>query len=710
MDALTPLAPTVMTVNDFLYILFRHKWKILSCAALGFAAAAAYFFLKPPPFQSEAKLYIRYVLDSSSPGVPGADARSVSTDQRGDTIINTEVEILGSMDIALQVADTVGVDRLMGREKGPKDREHAAALVRQNLLIEPLPKSNVIRLTYQSPDPALVQPVLAAVVDAYLKKHVEVHQGAGAVGDFLSQETDQLRSRLAQTEEELRQAKNKAGIISVDDSKKNYGDQIAAIQKEIFATEAELAERSGAITAAAGHPPTPAPAATGPAAPAGVTPDDSVDEYRVLLNRIAWLENREQVLLTQFTEQNQRVKEVRAQLADAEKRRQALEQSYPGLLRIGAAGPGGAAPAATAAGTFDVAAATAQLDGLQSKIKVLNAELDQIRKQASTEDQMEGTISELQRQKDLQETNYRYYAVHLEANRIDEALGSGRALNIAEIQTPTAPHTERVKERKIIGALAVSGIALGLGWALLIELLFDHSIRRPEDVSRVLRLPLFLSVPDFGRGAHDQHIFHETLRDRMLAYFESRNLTHKPKLLAVTGVGRKSGVTTTASGLAQCLSETGDGNVLLVDMTQSQGSAQQFYKGNPVVGIDQLLDTPDTAAVQDKLFVVGTEAKSDRLSRALPARFSQLVPKLKASDFDYIIFDMPSVNQISVTPRLAGFMDMVLLVVESEHTDRDIARQAAELLGASHAPVGVVLNRSRNYLPSRVHHDFLGVS
>jgi Mrp family chromosome partitioning ATPase len=189
-------------------------------------------------------------------------------------------------------------------------------------------------------------------------------------------------------------------------------------------------------------------------------------------------------------------------------------------------------------------------------------------------------------------------------------------------------------------------------------------------------------------------------------------MTHKPKLVAVTGVGRNSGVTTTAAGLAHSLSETGEGNVLLVDMTVGQGSAQQFYKGKAVCGLDQLLEnTRDTAQVQDKLYVVGTQSdSSDKLLRALPIRFNQLVPKLKAGDFDYIIFDMPPVNQISITPRLAGFMDMVLLVVESEHTDRDLAQQAATLLAASQAHVGAVMNKTRNYLPSKAHHDFLGTS
>jgi Mrp family chromosome partitioning ATPase len=247
-----------------------------------------------------------------------------------------------------------------------------------------------------------------------------------------------------------------------------------------------------------------------------------------------------------------------------------------------------------------------------------------------------------------------------------------------------------------------------LAWAFLIEFYFDRSIRRPQDIERGLRIPLFLSIPDFGRNGHNRDVFHETLRDRLIAYFESRGLTHKPKLVAITGVSAKAGVTMTAAGLARSLSETGEGNVLLVDMTQSQGSAQQFNKGKPVCGIDHLLETRNDAQVQDNLFVVGTDEKSEKLSRALPHRFNSLVPKLKASDFDYIIFDMPAVNQISITPRLAQFMDMVLLVVESEHTDRDIAKQAAVLLADSHAHVGAILNKTRNYVPSRAHHEFLG--
>jgi len=110
--------------------------------------------------------------------------------------------------------------------------------------------------------------------------------------------------------------------------------------------------------------------------------------------------------------------------------------------------------------------------------------------------------------------------------------------------------------------------------------------------------------------------------------------------------------------------------------------------------------------VQDKLFVVTEIGKGDRLPRALPMRFNHLIPKLKASDFDYIIFDMPPVSEVSITPRLAGFMDIVLLVIESEKTDQDIVKGAAALLARSKAHVGAILNKTRTYVPPRLYQEF----
>jgi polysaccharide biosynthesis transport protein len=728
-----------LDLGDIYYTLFRHKWKIIICTLVGLAAAAAVYKLTPPPYQSETKLFIRYVIaEGKSLGPGGDDSVKLNVDQRGETIINSEIEILTSLDLAIQVAKNVGPEKILAKINGGKDSIEAASVVRGGLSVDVPPKSSVIRLVFRHPDPEVVQVVLREMVDAYLKKHREVHSVAGMAGDFLAQQTDDLRSRLLRTEEELNKVTNKAGVVSVDDAKKSYSEQISRIRQEIFDTQADLVERSSILQIMTKQNATGTDDATKLAPP----PQDKIDLYQKISVRLDLLQRRDQDLSTQFTDESPRVKEVRAMIAETSEQKRNLENDFPALTRLRIAitpGPGGGGKPSD----FDPLAQAANVAALQAKLKILNTQMESVRTEISKLEDLEGSIHELTRQKELEDANYRYYSSSLEKSRVQEALGGGGISNINQVETPTPPHKDWKKTYQIIGGIAGSGLALGLIWAFLIEFYFDRSIRRPADIERRLKLPLFLTVPMLGRRHRlklanhapsstpvngnastalaapqsQDHPpldpFYETLRDRLISYFESINLTHKPKLVAVTGLGQNAGVTTTAASLARSFSETGEGNVLLVDMTQGQGSAQHFHKGKSMDGLEQmfLFDSKSRAQVHDNLYVVSESPNNARLAKGMPHRFNQMLPRLKASDFDYIIFDMPAVSQISVTPRIAGAMDMVLMVLESEKTDRDTAQRAAALLKQSNPNVGAILNKSKSYVPASLHQDrefFLG--
>src|SRR5512137_715987 len=93
-------APATMDLGEILYIIFRHKWKILFLSLLAVGAALSLPFIRPVAFRSEARLYIRYVVESQSPAQgAGGDSRIRSPDVRGDSIINTELQILTSWNI-----------------------------------------------------------------------------------------------------------------------------------------------------------------------------------------------------------------------------------------------------------------------------------------------------------------------------------------------------------------------------------------------------------------------------------------------------------------------------------------------------------------------------------------------------------------------------------------------------------------------------------
>ncbi len=724
-------APSLQ-LGDIYYLLFRHKRIILISTALGLCWAALAYKYIAPPYTSEAKLFIRYVLESKAPG-PTDTSSVVSPDSRGETLISSEIQILTSLDLSKEVALAVGPEKIVPKAAASNALASAALLICNQLDVTLEPKSTVLKINFTHPDPTVIQPVLQEVLIQYQKKHIEVHRTSGMLSELLSKETDTLRARLAQTEDALRKARNKAGVISLEESKKSNAELISRLKQELFSAQAQLAEQNAILQEIKGGLP-PEQLTDNANLPAPAT---LIQAHQDLSLRIDALRRREQELLIQFTPENSRVKEVRSQLAEANSKKTQLESEYPQIIRY-------AVPVADQNGNqtnksrIQIADEIALIASIEAKIKILRQQYDQVQAEASTLDQMEVAIIELRRQQELEEKNYRDYSASLTKSRSAEALNSDRVSNISEIESPTPPQRNWKKTNKILMALSFGGLLFGLCWAVLVEYFFDRSIRRPNDVEHSLKLPLFLAIPRLANGSHGHALpnreikllqnsdpsdtseaivpheeanilnpYFETLRDRLIAYFESINLRHRPKLIAVTGLGRESGVSTTAAGLARSLSETGEGNVLLVDMTQKkgEGTAMPFSQGKAMSDIDHILATQASIKSENKLFVVSEGTSSEKLSRQLPQRFNQLVPKLKASNFDYIIFDMPPVSQISVTARLASSMDMILMVVESEKTDREMAQRAAALLSKVNANVGVVLNKTKTYVPGKLFKD-----
>src|SRR6185369_9352448 len=50
--------------------------------------------------------------------------------------------------------------------------------------VEPLKKTKLIRVSYQSPDPQLSAKVLQTLIGFYMEKHLQVHRLPGALGFF----------------------------------------------------------------------------------------------------------------------------------------------------------------------------------------------------------------------------------------------------------------------------------------------------------------------------------------------------------------------------------------------------------------------------------------------------------------------------------------------------------------------------------------------
>ena len=106
---------------------------------------------------------------------------------------------MGSGDSA---ADAIGVKRFLPDSGGAASKTEAAATI-SGALGSAGRGSNIIFAAYANPDPELATLVLDELLNRYFTKHLEVHRSAGAF-DFVTQQTDQVHTRLNETEDALK--------------------------------------------------------------------------------------------------------------------------------------------------------------------------------------------------------------------------------------------------------------------------------------------------------------------------------------------------------------------------------------------------------------------------------------------------------------------------------------------------------------------------
>src|SRR6187551_324850 len=615
-------------LDDVLLALFKRKSTILLCALLGIIAAVSLYFLWPPSYESRAKLLVRYVLERSGVDPIEAEKAVAASSNEGDRVIGAEVEILTSWDLAVQVADAISPKRL-----GASSKEAAAINVLAGLKVIPDKGSNIIFISYKNHDPRMATAVLQELLSRYFVKHLEVHRSAGAF-DFVTQQTDQVRARLSQTEDALQALKEKTGIASLKEGREALTAEQSKTREALNAAEAELAEKQAVVR----------------------------------------------------------------QTGDTKaKRRKASE-------------PADKTPAS----------GKARVAGVEAKVESLNSRLHDIDERIKELSEVAPQIEDLERKRAMDEANYKYFAASLEKARVDEALDPSKMPNISAVQRPSPPILDTKRRDKLALGLAGGGLALGIALVLLRELVLNRTVSRPSELENRLRIPLMLSIPYTNSrnghsplpngtsphvkapaprhsnlapwdGRHFIRPYCDAIRDRLGLYFELNNLTHKPKLVGVAGFSDAAGASTLAAGLASSLSETNEDKVLLVDVSLGPEEVHPFFKGKPAYSLAAALQPrTDISSASDNLYLATVASPtSGGLAQVGLKKFFDMMPNMKASDFDYIIFDMPPLHQTSPTWGMAAFMDRLLLVVEAEKNNRDVIKRGCAKLTAERPNLAV---------------------
>ena len=749
------------TLRDVYSVLFRHKWKMMLFLLVVVGIVTVGTLRRPDVFRSEAKLMLRLGRESVTLDPTATTGQMIHVSESRQNQIKSELEIFKSREIAEKVVNAIGPAEFLRRpdevSKGDassgndvgrsaprktvsiriavrrlrnrlglssqvrplSNRETAVLMVMNNLKVEVLKDTNIIKMSYEAQHPKLAQDVLTILIDLYLEKHLAVHQTPGSY-QFFTQESNSLRNKLANAENELRDLKDRTGISSLEEQRPVILNRFGNLKQQIGDVEAELAASRAKVQALqktlAGMP---------DAVVIGETTGFSNYAADLMRARLYELQMKEKDIVSKFAQDSRQAQMIHQEVAEA---KALLDDEKAKPVRAQVTRGVNTAHQQLQSALF---AEQASLSSLQAKADDLKRQLADAQVGLKTLNDADLRITQLKREIDIQEVNYRKYSENLEQTRIDQALEIGKISNISVVQPAIFP-------LRPAGASKMLNIALGLflgifgaiGLAFFSEYI-DHSIKTPEEVEERLQLPAAAYIPRVranlvslvaGRRAAaapdgklakevpaqwlipaDVSEHYEVLRERLLVC--SGGSTEAPYILAIVGCHRGEGATTVAANLAATLSRHADGTVLLMDADIGHPSVHQIFntKASPgfadAMAKGRCIARSVSSPVQNLHVLSAGGTNGNTFDMFNSNAFSKLLKSIP-NRYRFVVIDVPAAREVSWAVPLASLCDGVVLVVEAERLRWEVAQNTKEQLLNSKANVlGVVLNKRRFHIP-----------
>jgi uncharacterized protein involved in exopolysaccharide biosynthesis len=413
------------------------------------------------------------------------NSSQVASDVVTEEDINSEVELLNSDDLLRNVVLQTGLQQEENAGASDIRIARAVRLLEAKLKIEPLRKTNVISVRYQSSNPELAAKVLKAVAAAYMEKHLEVHRSSGEFR-FFDQQTNQYRDGLRAAEQKLTQFTQQQGVVSAQMERDLTLQKLNEFDAQSRQAQAAMAENEQRIRSLQAQM-----AAMQPRLTTQVRTSDNAQLMQQLKSTLLNLELKRTELLTKYDPSYRLVQEVEKQIADT-RGSIAAEENKPIREETTDQNP-----------TYqwlrsELAKAETDLRGLKAKAGAADAIARQYRDTARRLQDSGLVQQDLLRTAKTEEDNYMLYVRKREEARISDALDQRGILNVAVAEQPTVPALP-ARSPFLAGLLAlVLATSVSLTAAFVVDFV-DPSFRTPDEVLAYLGTPVLAALPKNGK-------------------------------------------------------------------------------------------------------------------------------------------------------------------------------------------------------------------
>src|SRR6266481_295742 len=650
------LSPREPHLYDYLLILRKHQWLILSFLLTVVTVVSIATFRMLPVYIAKATIEMdleNYIETQSK--VLTSETLALQTIRNTGLAANPEFSAGGIP------SEAIATGSLANQKRPP---EVAAFL--GSLSVKRIPSSRLMEVSYESTDPVLAAHILNAHLENYKAQNIQSRYEATLEATrFLTSQLNELKLTVKQSEDARINYERQNQIWSVDDKSNITTQRLADLDKQLTDAQGETLKKQALYEyAKAGD-------------------IDAVPEIRAdaLLQD---LQKKRADLAVQYTEAlNQygpnfpKVQRLQAQMKEVDD--QIARESKGIVLQL----------------ESDYREAKQREELIRQALELQKAETNNM-----AEKMVQYNI--LKRESEADKTLYEGLLTKLKEAGISEGLKSSNLRVVDPAMIPSFP-ARPAKARNIALAFLV-GLVGGIGLALLREYL-DNTVKTPDDIETLTRLPSLAVVPAFGDSAGRnrrmgmfggasangnekrielvaQHLPKSQMSEAFRALRTALLLSqpdHPPQVILVTSALPREGKTTAAANLAVTLAQLGDKTVLVdadlrkpgVGRLLNLGTGKYAGLSSYLAGVSALdLVTVPHPAIPNLAAIPTGPLPPNPADLLSSHKLADAIAELRTK-FKFIVIDSPPVMAATDAVILSVQADGVLLVVRSGETPKE---------------------------------------
>lgn len=682
------------------WLVLKRRWRPAAVVfGLGVLAAFAVAGRQKPLWVATAKLLLRNNETSELTGIAQEFGDLSSLKGTGD-LLQTQAEIIFSLPI---LEDTIAELNLRDAE-GELLSPGALA---SELTVTPIGETDVITISYRSGNAELSAAVVNQIMSSYMEANINAQRSeVAAAREFLEDELPRAQREADNLREALKLFNEGNGIISLSEEAGASVNAISAIDNQINQIQVGLIDaesRSAQLSNQLGMT---------SAQARGLATLTETPAVQSALTDLQQIRSELASAATRYTAAHPSIRALQRQ-----------EQAAINVLRSRVAEVVGPGVSADVLGMSDIDRELAgqlvqselDLASAYRQLETLIATRDAYQRQGEEFPRLKQTQTELVQRRDAAQSALDNLRLRLQEVTLAEKQIVGSARVVERAVPPTTATAEG--KLKYILAGAVVGAFLGIATAFFLDLI-DRSLKTVKDGEKIFGYTLLGVIPRFEL---DDHQMLEAMAvesglpsprivtlastypvlsgayQMLQANLRFISSDQKLKALAITSSIAGEGKSEICANLAAAVAQT-NRRVLLVDADMRSPSQHHLWNVMNSVGLSHVLVGEGSleAALQSvnaHLTVLTAGVVPPNPMALLDSERMASLIDLFREEFDYIIFDTPSLSGSADAAVVGNLVDGVLMVMRPRHVPYDRALAAKTLLTRSGARVlGMIAN------------------